>query len=67
MIIDQAQPVLASIDQYICADLIDDPGDPCAVLIYFCDRSFSEDITLRTGISHVMTNVFAGTGTVIMV
>jgi len=59
MIIDKPQPVLAAIDQDICADLIDHPGDPGAVGEDTVDRFFSKDIRLRTGIAELVPDVIA--------
>jgi len=60
MIIDKSQPVLATIDQDICADcadLIDHPGDPGAVGEDAFDLFFSKDIRLRTGIAELVPDV----------
>ena len=67
MIINETHLVLACIYQYVGADPVDDTWNACTVVIYFRDCTFRENLSLGSGIVKLVTDVFSGSGAVIMV
>ena len=67
MVIYQPELVLTSINQDIGADFVDDPGDPFTVAVDLFNRGFREDFTVRSGITELVADVFAGHGPVVRV